>query len=228
MGVLLSKASKMPGRSWSLQAGETCPGSINKDTKQIIEVCQDCYAKTGFYRMENVIRPREHNRKDWKRPDWADDMVQELDTERYFRWFDSGDVYSAALAQKIYEVIRRTPHCHHWLPSKSYTIPKIRYWLDRIKELPNASVRYSSPSTKGEYTSEHGSVVVQEVTDTVQNGNLTVVKMCDAYTRGGKCGPCRACWDKSINLIVYPLHTPKKKINHRQINVAINRVKKVA
>jgi len=218
MPVLLSKASKMPGKSWSLQAGDTCPGSINPVTKEVIEVCADCYAKTGFYRMENVKAPRLHNRKDWKRTDWADDMVAALDNERWFRWFDSGDIYTAALAQKIYEVATRTPWCNHWIPSKSYNIPKIRYWLDRLKELPNVSVRFSSPSTNGVYTTEHGSVVVQSVTDTIQNG-----KMCDAYTRGGKCGPCRACWDSSINLIVYPLHTPKKKIN-----LVVNRVQKVA
>jgi hypothetical protein len=208
----------MPGKSWSLQAGDTCPGSINPVSKEVIEVCADCYAKTGFYRMENVKAPRLSNRKDWKRIDWADDMVAALDNERWFRWFDSGDIYTAALAQKIYEVARRTPWCNHWIPSKSYNIPKIRYWLDRLKELPNVSVRFSSPSTNGVYTSEHGSVVVQSVIDTISGA-----KMCDAYTRGGKCGPCRACWDSSINLIVYPLHTPKKKIN-----LTVNRVKKVA
>jgi len=220
MPVLLSKAGKMPCKSWSLQAGDTCPGSINRDTKEVIEVCKDCYAKSGFYRMDNVRLPREHNRKDWKRTEWADEMVQALDTERYFRWFDSGDVYSTALAQKIYEVIRRTPWCKHWLPTKSYTIPKIRYWLDRIKSLPNASVRYSSPSTHGEYTEEHGSVVVQEVTDLVGWNNAVA---CEAYTRGGKCDSCRACWDKDVSLILYPLHTPKKKIN-----IQINRIAKVA
>ena len=220
MPVLLSKAGKMPCKSWSLQAGDTCPGSINKDTKEVIEVCKDCYAKSGFYRMDNVRLPREHNRKDWKRTEWADEMVQALDTERYFRWFDSGDVYSAALAQKIYEVIRRTPWCKHWLPTKSYTIPKIRYWLDRIKSLPNASVRYSSPSANGEYTEEHGSVVVQSVNDLVGWNNAVA---CEAYTRGGKCDSCRACWDKDVSLILYPLHTPKKKIN-----IQINRVGKVA
>ena len=218
MPILLSKASKMPGKSWSLQAGDTCPGSINPLTKEVIEVCADCYAKSGFYRMDNVKAPRLSNRKDWKRTDWADDMVQALDNERWFRWFDSGDIYTAALAQKIHEVARRTPWCNHWIPSKSYNIPKIRYWLDKLRELPNVSVRFSSPSTHGVYTSEHGSVVVQNVTDTIKEG-----KMCDAYTRGGKCGPCRACWDSSINLIVYPLHTAKKKIN-----LIVNRVNKVA
>lgn len=220
-GVLLSKASKMPGKSWSLQAGDTCPGSVNPVTKEVIEVCKDCYAKTGFYRMDNVKAPRLHNRKDWKRPEWADDMVQALDNERWFRWFDSGDIYTAALAQKIYEVARRTPWCNHWIPSKSYHIPKIRHWLDRLKTLPNVSVRFSSPSTHGEYMEEHGSVVVQEITDTIVGSPINgTVKMCDAYTRGGKCGPCRACWNKDVSLVIYPLHTPRKKIN-------INRVKKV-
>lgn len=218
MPILLSKASKMPGKSWSLQAGDTCPGSINPLTKEVIEVCADCYAKSGFYRMDNVKAPRLSNRKDWKRTEWVDDMVAALDNERWFRWFDSGDIYTAALAQKIHEVARRTPWCNHWIPSKSYNIPKIRYWLDRLRELPNVSVRFSSPSTHGVYNSTHGSVVVQNVTDTIKEG-----KMCDAYTRGGKCGPCRACWDSSINLVVYPLHTPKKKIN-----LVVNRVQKVA
>ena len=218
MTVLLSKASKMPGKSWSLQAGDTCPGSINPDTKKVIDVCQDCYAKKNFYRMESVIKPRLHNRKDWKRPDWADDMVQALDNERWFRWFDSGDIYTAALAQKIYEVARRTPWCNHWIPTKSYNLPKIRYWLDKLQTLPNVSVRFSSPSTNGVYNETHGSVVVQNVTDVLEGA-----KMCDAYTRGGKCGPCRACWDKSIKLVAYPLHTSKKRIN-----IQVNRVKSVA
>jgi hypothetical protein len=43
---------------------------------------------------------------------WVDDMVSELDSDRYFRWFDSGDVYDIRLARKIYEVMKRTPWCH--------------------------------------------------------------------------------------------------------------------
>lgn len=223
MPVVLSKASKMPCKSWSLQAGETCPGSVNPDTKEVIDVCLDCYAKSGFYRMENVRKPREFNRKDWKRVDWADDMIHALQDEEYFRWFDSGDVYTAALGQKIYEVIRRTPWCKHWLPSKSYQIPKIRYWLDRIKSLPNASVRYSSPYTDGRHDPEHGSTVVQSISDRVVAG-----EMCMAYTRAGKCGECRACWDRDVKLIVYPLHTPKKKININRVRELPVKGKKVS
>jgi hypothetical protein len=172
--------------------------------------------------MDNVRLPREHNRKDWKRIDWADDMVTALSKEEYFRWFDSGDIYTAALAQKIYEVCRRTPHVKHWIPTKSYQIPKIRYWLDRIKSLPNVMVRFSSPSTHGFAGPEHGSTVTQEVSDVlapeIKDSRSTA--FCEAYKNNGKCMDCRACWDKSLSLIIYPLHTPRKKIN-------INRVKSV-
>ena len=35
-------------------------------------------------------------------------MVEALDSDRYFRWLDSGDMYSLGLAEKILEVMRRT------------------------------------------------------------------------------------------------------------------------
>ena len=201
MPILLSKASKMPGKSWSLQAGDTCPGSINPLTKEVIEVCADCYAKSGFYRMDNVKAPRLSNRKDWKRPDWADDMVAALDNERWFRWFDSGDVYHPALAFKIFLVMQKTPHVQHWLPTKSYKIPRIRAILERMKLLPNVAVRFSSDSMTGEFDADHGSTVIP-FADSVTSAS----KVCDAYERSGKCGDCRACWSKEVAVVAYPAH----------------------
>ena len=29
---------------------------------------------------------------------------------------------------------------------------------------------------------------------------------CGASKRGNACGPCKACWDKSIDFISYPKH----------------------
>ena len=104
----LSKASKMPCRSWSLQALDTCPASRDA-TGALVPACSGCYATTGNYRFKNVRAPREHNREDWKRDAWVDDMVAELDNDRYFRWFDSGDMYDVRLARKILDVCERTP-----------------------------------------------------------------------------------------------------------------------
>ena len=88
--IKLSKPSKMPCLSWSLQALDTCPGSKKLDGS-LVDACKGCYATTGNYRFPNVKAPREHNREDWKRAAWVDDMVSALDNSRYFRWFDSGD-----------------------------------------------------------------------------------------------------------------------------------------
>lgn len=209
--VALSKPSKMPCKSWSLQAGETCPASIDPITKTVLPVCAGCYAKGGNYRFSNVTGPRRHNREDWKRPEWVADMVALLDTERYFRWFDSGDCYHPALAFKIMLVIQQTPWCKHWLPTKSYTIPKIRVILDKIKALPNASVRYSSPDIDGSYTSEHGSTVVPSP------DFKTDAHICQSFANAGKCGTCRKCWDKDVAVVAYVAHGKKMESMARKL-----------
>jgi hypothetical protein len=50
----LSVTSKLDGiRSWSLQALETCPGSVNADGS-LVPACSGCYATTGNYNFANV------------------------------------------------------------------------------------------------------------------------------------------------------------------------------
>ena len=198
--VNLSKAGKMPCRSWSLQAGSTCPGSIDPKTKQPVAVCAGCYAKIGNYAFANVKNIREQNRLDWVKPDWVDRMVAELDNDRYFRWFDSGDIYHPKLAEKIYEIMKKTPWCKHWLPTKSYKIPKIKVWLTKMKRLQNVTVRYSADSIMGKYDRHHGSTVIPSI-DYATNAYI-----CKSSLNDGKCGSCRACWDKSIPTIAYVAH----------------------
>ena len=219
--INLSKASKMPAKSWSLQAGSTCPGSIDPFTKQPLPVCAGCYAKGGTYGFKNSKRVREENREDWKRAEWVDDMVALLKKQKYFRWFDSGDVYHPALAFKIFLVMQKTPQVQHWLPTKSYNIPKIRAVLDRMKTLDNVSVRYSSPSIIGEFNEEHGSTVVSYADDP------TAAFMCGAYERDGKCGDCRACWDKSVKVVAYPAHGMSMMAKVRKMHQDLDAVKNV-
>jgi len=214
MTVKLSNPSKMPCKSWSLQAGETCPGSIDPTTKKPVEVCAGCYAKDGFYNMPGAIKVRDDNREDWKRDEWEDEMVAELETQRYFRWFDSGDCYHPRLAQKIYNVMLRTPWCKHWMPSKSYKIERIRVIFDLMKNLSNVSLRYSSDSINGQYDEEHGSTVIPYA-DTPTNA-----KVCDAYERKGKCGSCRACWDKTVDVIAYPAHGKRMMAKVKKLKIA--------
>ena len=155
----LSKAGKMPCRSWSLEAQVTCPGAIDPHTKELVPACQGCYATDGNYRFKNVKAPRIHNRDDWKSAGWVDAMVSELDNDRYFRWFDSGDIYHPRLAEKILKVMERTPWVKHWLPTRSYKMPKIYPVLAKMAMLPNVMVRFSSDSVRGEFESFNGSVI---------------------------------------------------------------------
>lgn len=196
----LSKASKMPCRSWSLQALDTCPGS--KDSKgNLVPACSGCYATTGNYRFKNVKAPREHNRQDWKRDEWVNDMVRELDNDRYFRWFDSGDMYDVRLARKILEVCERTPWVKHWIPTRMHKFPKFALVLARLDRLPNVVVRLSSDSITGE-TIKGATTSTITTVDSVPSDAV----VCEAYTRDGKCADCRACWDKAVPVIAYIGH----------------------
>ena len=197
--VKLSQTTKMPGKSWALPAGSTCPGSRDSEG-QVVPVCKACYAKTGNYTYPVPRKMREFNREDWKRAEWVAEMIDALSMESYFRWFDSGDVYHPALAFKILLVIQGTPGVRHWLPTRSHTVAKIRPILERINAEPNAVVRYSSPHADGTFDQEHGSTVIPFA------DWPTEAKVCPSSQQEGKCKSCRACWDKSISVIAYVGH----------------------
>ena len=198
----LSKTSKLDGiLSWSLQALDTCPGSIG-DNGELVPACSGCYATTGNYRFSNVKAPRLENQEDWKSEDWEERMINALESQRYFRWFDSGDMYSLGLAEKILSVMEKTPWVKHWLPTRMVKFEKFKSIVSKMQQLPNVMVRFSSDSVTGEYTSAHGSVIVPEPSQA--KGFL-----CRAYEHEGRCNGCRACYDKAVPLVSYPAHGKK-------------------
>ena len=201
--IKLSKTSKLDGiMSWSLQALDTCPGS--KDSLgELVPACQGCYATTGNYRFANVKKPREFNREDWKRDDWIDDMVKALDSSRYFRWFDSGDMYDLRLANKILSVMKATPWVKHWLPTRMHKFIKFKGVIDHMESLDNVVVRFSSDSVTGGFVGGLNSSTI--FSDTVPVGATE----CQAYQHEGKCNGCRACYDKSVSVIAYKAHGVK-------------------
>ena len=205
MSVKLSKTSKLDNvRSWSLQAVETCPGSIDPATGGLVPACQGCYAIGGNYRFDNVKKPRIFNRQDWKRDGWVSDMVDALRNDRYFRWFDSGDMYDARLAEKMLQVMLLTPDVKHWLPTRMHKFPKFQPILRAMQALPNVMVRPSSDSVTGAYTAGlHGSTIVPSLQAPAG------VTICHAATNDGKCGSCRACYSKDVAVIGYVAHGQK-------------------
>lgn len=201
--IKLSKTSKLDGiLSWSLQAIDTCPGSSDGNGG-LVPACQGCYATTGNYRFSNVKKPREFNREDFQRHDWDSDMVKALDSSRYFRWFDSGDMFSLELAEKIYHVMEQTPWVKHWLPTRMHKFPKFKSIIDKMQSLPNVVVRFSSDSVDG-------SIIPGDTTSTIFSDTVPAgATECQAYQHDGKCNGCRACYDKNISVIAYKAHGVK-------------------
>jgi hypothetical protein len=200
----LSKTSKLGTKSWSLQALETCPGS-KMTNGQLVAACSGCYATTGMYHFGAVKAVRADNKLDWQRDGWVADMVQTLRKDSHFRWFDSGDMYALELAEKMLAIMEATPNTKHWLPTRMYKFPKFQAVLAKMAALPNVMVRYSSDAVDGTYTPGlHGSTIIPSA-DTAPAG----VTVCQAYSQGGKCLDCRACYDKSVAVIGYPAHGRK-------------------
>ena len=201
----LSKTSKLDNiMSWSLQALETCQGSIGADG-ELVPACAGCYATQGTYNFPGTKKVRFDNKQAWQDDAWVATMVGALKKQKYFRWFDSGDMYSIALALKMYAVMVKTPHVKHWLPTRMHKFAKYQQVLTKMAALPNVMVRPSSDAVDGTFTAGvHGSTILPEGM-AVPAG----VKVCTAPTTNGKCSGCRACYSKDVAVVGYIAHGRK-------------------
>jgi hypothetical protein len=199
----LTETSKLDGiKSWSLEALKTCPGS--RINKKLVPGCSGCYATVGNYRFINVKKVRRNNKLVWRSPGWVSYMVSHMDNMHYFRWFDSGDCYSKRLLKKIYQIMKLTPWVKHWFPTKMYKFGPMREILDRMNQLKNVVVRFSSDDIDGTYIPGlHGSVIIPD------KFFPTNAFICRAYKNNGTCNGCRACWNKKIKVIAYVAHGKK-------------------
>lgn len=208
--VKLSKTAKLGTFSWSLQALNTCPASI--DSKgELVDACKGCYATTGQYNYANVKAPREFNRWAWKQDNFVSDFIVALEGKKFFRWFDSGDMYTLGLAEKILEIMKATPETKHWLPTRMHKFSKFHGVLNAMNDLDNVCVRLSSDSVMGEYVDipltldvETSSTIIPQ--DTIEGFRDHGAIICSATFQNGKCEECRACYFKSNNVIAYVGH----------------------
>jgi hypothetical protein len=203
--IKLSKTSKLDGiLSWSLQALETCPASKNKDGT-LVDACKGCYATTGNYNYPNVKAPRAFNKEDWKREEWVSDMLIALDSSRYFRFFDSGDMYSLELAEKMLELCTKANWVKFWIPTRMHKFKKFHSVIAKMQALPNVVVRFSSDSVQGQTVEGMTtSTIFSEESQLPSNATI-----CKAYEHEGKCNGCRACYSKDVPLIAYKSHGVK-------------------
>lgn len=178
-------------------------------------VCHEdhCYAKRGWYRSQRVHDAQARRLQLWLRyreTTWIDAMVTVMQGQEHFRWFDSGDLQSIEMLHDICEVCNRTPDTQHYLPTKEYGIMKA--FMEGGHKIPdNLSIRVSSPLIDHEFSGlikremEHfgGSVVYRY--------KWPKGFICKASSYNNTCGPCRACWDRTVKVIAYPYHSGKHK-----------------
>ena len=143
IGSDLGKPSKMPGRSWGISASTCKRGAelVGVDDS----VCSKCYAMRGHYTCPSVSGAHQRRLVGLDHPEWTIAMAYlvRVHDDRWFRWFDSGDLQSVDHLRKICEVARRTRRTHHWLPTHEPHI--VGDYLEGGGVLPdNLCIRISS------------------------------------------------------------------------------------
>jgi hypothetical protein len=188
----MTRTSKMPGLSYSLPAWECKTGA--KLRKIPGSVCAGCYALKGNYTRYPAIKAAQYVRlKAINHPDWVRAMVAQVKRQKYFRWHDAGDLQSLEHLKKIFEVCRLTPDTKHWMPTREAQYLKL---VDPDTVPSNLIIRMSS------HMIDQGPVSFWPWTSTVGSSSRT----CPAPDQGGKCGDCRACWNRDIRNVEYGKH----------------------
>jgi hypothetical protein len=216
--VPLGKTTKMPGYSWGISAWACRRGSELADN--LAAVCAHCYARLGRYATPVVAAAHERRLAAVSDPRWVDAMVLLLRAwaaGSYFRWFDSGDLQSVDMLDKIVAVCRRTPSTRHWLPTHEPGI--VGQWLAANPDgFPaNLCVRISADYVEDRVTTPtHGlptATVHRHKGEPVPaaSGRRGDSIECLAYRRGGVCGSCRACWEPRVRNVSFLLHGGMRK-----------------
>jgi Gene product 88 len=200
----LSKPSKMPGMSFGLSATRCQTGGILRQVEG--STCHRCYALKGAYTWKSTVNA--HNRRHARlaeallntvtRDTWIAAMVRLLKGETHFRWHDSGDLQSVEHLQMIAEVADQTPWVNHWLPTREFGM--VREFL-RLRSRPrNLVIRMSAQQMDAEPPKGF------EHTSTVHKNGAAHGYDCPSRFQDNECGPCRACWDNSVENVSYYAH----------------------
>jgi hypothetical protein len=195
----LGKPSKMPGLAYGISAKKCNVGG--KLALVPGSVCADCYAMRDNYSYPSVQAAHEKRFSGLSSISWADSMVFLIrrSGETYFRWHDAGDLQSFQHLLDIVRIAESLPSVAFWLPTKEKGL------VYRYREVfgdfpPNLCVRLSGAMIDGNPPAYDGN------TSTVHKAHAPIGSECEAYTRGGKCGECRDCWNRDIKNVSYPKH----------------------
>lgn len=198
----LSSPSKMPGFAYGIPASECKLGSMLR--RKVGSVCHKCYALKGMY-VFPVVKAAQARRLNFLRSDmvsWMLAMTELISRklakrEKVFRWHDSGDLQSIDHLTAIVHIAEELPDVKFWLPTRERYM--VADWQKMHGAFPsNLIVRVSAAMVGQSATPLDGTL-----SSTVGAGEGYA---CPAYSQGGQCGPCRACWNPAVKSVDYPLH----------------------
>ena len=197
----LLKAGKKPGPTYNKHAKFCVTGA--KLRKVVGSTCHGCYAFKGNYLFPSVQQGLEKRFEAFKKSAFVDAMSFMINRyakkSGYFRWFDSGDLVSMAMLEKIVMVCNKTPTIKHWLPTREVKI--VSDYKKIYKKFPdNLMVRVSAPMVDGEPLKSF------DYTSTVNHKTKPIGHDCPSRFQNNKCMDCRACWDKNIKNVSYHKH----------------------
>ena len=210
-GDISTKNGKMPGSTFGLSTSGCNVGGKLRNVCG--STCEKCYA-AKLEKLRPSVKQGWQNRTDAVNKacesvetmqQWIDAMAIRLQAlaeksgEFYHRWHDSGDLQSFDHLLMICEVARKTPQIKHWLPTREKAL--IRQYMQNGVFPENLTVRVSAAMIDAEPMQDIGN------TSTVHRKTAGCVgHECPASKQGNSCGECRACWDKAVNNVSYPLH----------------------
>ena len=203
----LTQTSKMPCKSYSLP---TLACNTGYKLAQIEgTICSKCYADRGFYAMYRAtIEPAQMARlSSLDDPLWEDAMVTLIGADSHFRWHDSGDIQSVEHLHRIAQVCLRTPNTTHWLPTREPGF--VAAYVQAGHPLPpNLIIRISAtyPDQPVKLHPQLQGISTIQTSNVHTPGQQALGFACEAYTRGGACGDCRACWSPAVPAVSYPKH----------------------
>jgi len=194
--IRLGKTSKMRCFSFSLDARNCVTGSKLRKIKG--SVCSKCYALKNRYTTKSVQKNREMNLMHFNDKHFVERMALKIINDRYFRWFDSGDLPDMEGLKKIVRIAELTPNTKHWLPTREIKI--VKDYLKNNTFPKNLVVRVSAPMIDGPPPKGF------QNTSTVHKDKDPIGFDCVSRFQNNQCLSCTACWDKRIKNISYKEH----------------------
>lgn len=178
--IKLSNPSKLHCKAFGLPSATTCP---NKG-----QICQVCYAHFGMARMENVHMVLKHNEdliEIQSVTETANQIASQLENERFFRWFWSGDCYSEKMRDVVVATAKLSPHVIHWVATRTSHMFKGKNIVTRRSSfhVNDESITHGSTTFTPEYRPTNPAM----------------------WECPGDCEGCRVCWH-STSPVAYRFH----------------------